>query len=64
MSILETVKKGHILSSEGMFEPPTIKEIQNKINKNANNGKLNDFVNSLNWVGGRLKNRIMDIRII
>ena len=33
MSILETVKKGHILSSEGMFEPPTIKEIQNKINK-------------------------------
>jgi hypothetical protein len=39
-------------------------KIQNKINKKANNGKLNDFVNSLNWVGGRLKNRIMDIRII
>ena len=39
-------------------------KIQNKINKKANNGKLNDFVNSLNWLGGRLKNRIMDIRII
>jgi hypothetical protein len=39
-------------------------KIQNKINKKAKNGKLNDFVNSLNWLGGRLKNRIMDIRII
>jgi|TARA_B100000925_G_scaffold1285_1_gene976 glucan phosphoethanolaminetransferase (alkaline phosphatase superfamily) len=38
--------------------------IQNKINKKANNGKLNDFDNSLNWVDGILKKRIIDIRII
>tara|TARA_S200000501_G_scaffold336270_1_gene341521 strand:- start:265 stop:396 length:132 start_codon:yes stop_codon:yes gene_type:complete len=40
------------------------KTIQNKIKRIANNGKLNDFVNSLNWLDGILKNRIIDIRII
>jgi len=39
-------------------------KIQNKINRKANNGKLNDFVNSLNWIDAILKNRIIDIRII
>ena len=40
------------------------KTIQNKIKRIANNGKLNDFVNSLNWLDGILKNRTIDIRIM
>tara|TARA_B100000989_G_scaffold268676_1_gene223537 strand:- start:274 stop:405 length:132 start_codon:yes stop_codon:yes gene_type:complete len=40
------------------------KTIQNKIKRRANDGKLNDFVNSLNWLDGILKNRIIDIRIM
>tara|TARA_A100000164_G_C21370327_1_gene523888 strand:+ start:382 stop:513 length:132 start_codon:yes stop_codon:yes gene_type:complete len=40
------------------------KRIQNKINRKANNGKLNDFVNPFTWVNGILKNRIIDVRIM
>ena len=34
MSILETVKQGHILHGEGLFELPRVKEVQAKVNKN------------------------------
>tara|TARA_X000001036_G_scaffold70520_1_gene61874 strand:+ start:370 stop:501 length:132 start_codon:yes stop_codon:yes gene_type:complete len=40
------------------------KRIQNKINRKANNGKLNDFVNPFACIDGILKNRIIDIRIM
>ena len=33
MSILETVKQGHILHGEGLFELPSVKEVQAKVNK-------------------------------
>ena len=33
MSILETVKQGHILHGEGLFELPTVKEVQKNVNK-------------------------------
>ena len=39
-------------------------KIQNKINRMANNGKLNDFGNSFIWEGGMLKDKIIDIKII
>ena len=40
------------------------KRMQNKINRKANNGKLNVFDNSFIWVCGMLKDEIIDIRII
>tara|TARA_A100001011_G_scaffold127426_1_gene134402 strand:+ start:137 stop:268 length:132 start_codon:yes stop_codon:yes gene_type:complete len=39
-------------------------KIQNKINRMANNGKLNDFGNSFICEGGMLKDKIIDIKII
>ena len=33
MSILETVKQGHVLHGEGLYELPTVLEVQQKINK-------------------------------
>ena len=39
-------------------------KIQNKINKIANKGKLNDLDNSLIWADGMLKDKIIDIKMI
>tara|TARA_B100000989_G_scaffold287442_1_gene257071 strand:- start:375 stop:506 length:132 start_codon:yes stop_codon:yes gene_type:complete len=39
-------------------------KIQNKINRIANNGKLNDFGNSFIWADGILNDKIIDIKII
>ena len=40
------------------------KKMQNKINRKANNGKLNVFDNSFIWICGTLKDEINDIRMI